>query len=78
MEPLTLLFFLLALGLLLLTTYKDNPTARIFALILSGFALVTVLTDTVLSPRDTTLFVIIDAAMILYNVVAGIWPRRSR
>lgn len=78
MEPLTLIFFLLALGLLLLTAYKDNPVARIFALIISGFALVTALSDGTLSSQDLTIYVIIDAAMVIYNVIAAIFPEAGR
>lgn len=78
LEPLTLLFFLLALGLILLTAYKDHPIVRMFALIISGFALVTALTDGTMTSQHLTIFVIMDAAMIIYNVAAMIFPEASR
>lgn len=87
MEFLTLLLFLLAVGLFILASWAGRKISelRYLALIVGVFSMVTALRDTTLGDAVTYL-VILDVFMIMFAVTWMIfpdggrdrWPRRNR
>lgn len=76
MEPLTLLFLLLSIGLFILTSYKRRQELEFLTLILAIFALTTTLTDDTIGTALPYL-VILAVLIIMISVVRLLFPKED-
>lgn len=73
METLTLLIFLLSIGLFVLSAYKPKQEVTFFSLICGIFSLTLTLTDATIG-EGISVLVIISVFIILLSVVKLLFP----
>ena len=76
MEPLTMLFLLLSIGLVILTAYKRKQELDFLSLIMAIFSLTTTLTDDSIGTALPYL-VILSTFLILIGIVKLLFPRED-
>ena len=74
MEPLTLLFFLLAMGLFILTVYRRKSETKFLTLCVGVFSLLTGLTDISIGTALPYL-VILDFLIIMISITWLLFPK---